>query len=152
MTARIDYPDFRHLQPAAHDALASVGAALKQAGLDLELAELVQLRASQLNGCSFCLQFHINQSRRLGVAQGKLDLLPAWRDATVFSDAERAALAWAEWLTRLPQGDSPAALYGELEHHFDARTIAALSTAIATINAWNRLGIGFGFVPPAAKG
>ncbi|MFR9719977.1 carboxymuconolactone decarboxylase family protein [Aeromonas diversa] len=148
MSARIDYPLFNDLLPGVQEALVAAGAALKQAGLDPALGELVKLRASQLNGCSFCLQYHLNLARRVGVSQAKLDLLAAWHDATCFSDAERAALAWAEWLTRLPQPAQPDEVYRALARHFDARAIAALSVAIATINAWNRLGVGLGFVPP----
>ncbi|MEW7865798.1 carboxymuconolactone decarboxylase family protein [Aeromonas diversa] len=151
MSARIDYPLFNDLLPGVQEALVAAGAALKQAGLDPALGELVKLRASQLNGCSFCLQYHLNLARRVGVSQAKLDLLAAWHDATCFSDAERAALAWAEWLTRLPQPAQPDEVYRALARHFDARAIAALSVAIATINAWNRLGVGLGFVPPAPQ-
>lgn len=151
MSARIDYPLFNDLLPGVQEALVAAGAALKQAGLDPALGELVKLRASQLNGCSFCLQYHLNLARRVGVSQAKLDLLAAWHDATCFSDAERAALAWAEWLTRLPQPAQPDEVYRALARHFDARAIAALSVAIATINAWNRLGVGLGFVPLAPQ-
>lgn len=151
MSARIDYPLFNDLLPGVQEALVAAGAALKQAGLDPVLGELVKLRASQLNGCSFCLQYHLNLARRVGVSQAKLDLLAAWHDATCFSDAERAALAWAEWLTRLPQPAQPDEVYRALARHFDASAIAALSVAIATINAWNRLGVGLGFVPPAPQ-
>ncbi|ENY71992.1 alkylhydroperoxidase [Aeromonas diversa CDC 2478-85] len=151
MSARIDYPLFNDLLPGVQEALVAAGAALKQAGLDPALGELVKLRASQLNGCSFCLQYHLNLARRVGVSQAKLDLLAAWHDATCFSDAERAALAWAEWLTRLPQPAQPDEVYRALARHFDASAIAALSVAIATINAWNRLGVGLGFVPPAPQ-
>ncbi|MGU5674853.1 carboxymuconolactone decarboxylase family protein [Aeromonas hydrophila] len=151
MSTRIDYPDFRQLLPAAHDTLIAAGKAVDEAGLDKSLSELVKLRASQLNGCSFCLQYHLNIARRSGVGQAKLDQLAAWRDATVFSAPERAALAWTESLTRLPPDGVPDALYGELREHFSEAQIVQLSVTVATINSWNRLGVALRFVPPAAQ-
>ncbi len=97
--ARIGYSAFGEIAPAALSALLALGQAVDDAGLDKRLTELVKLRASQINGCTFCVQYHLNVARGLRVEPAKLDLVAAWRDAGVFSARERAALAWAECLT-----------------------------------------------------
>ena len=149
MTAppRIDYPAFPKLAPDASAALGALGRQPDSPGLDKALIELVKIRASQINGCAFCLHIHLGVARRIGVAAIKLDLLAAWHDATVFSAREQAALAWAECLTSLPDAGAPDARYAALRAHFTEAEIARLSVAIATINAWNRLGAGLRFAP-----
>ena len=145
---RVGYDDFRQIAPGAYDALLALGKAAEQSGLDKGLIELVKLRASQINGCAFCVQHHLNVARRLGVPAVKLDLVAAWRDAGVFSEREHAALAWTECLTALSDTTSDAAYVGVREH-FAQSEIVLLSVAIAAINAWNRLGAGLRFAPPA---
>ena len=104
--ARSEYDDFKALAPEAYDAVLALGRAAAKAGLDKQLLELIKLRASQINGCAFCVQFHILQGESLGIPADKLNLVVVWREAPQFSSRERVALAWTEALTLLPQGVS----------------------------------------------
>ncbi|QPF73044.1 carboxymuconolactone decarboxylase family protein [Roseateles sp. DAIF2] len=149
MTApRIDRPEFAALTPGVSEALLALGKAIKASGLPEDLLELVKLRASQLNGCAFCLQFHLNVARQLKVETPKIDLLAAWREAPVYSARERIALAWTEALTLAPQGGADDALYAAALAEFGAAPLAFLTAAIANINAWNRIAMGLRFAPP----
>src|ERR1700748_1242564 len=104
--ARSEYEDFKKIAPDAYDLVRALGEVAAKAGLDKELLELVKLRASQINGCAFCVQYHILQAERLGVSADKLNLVVVWREVPQFSARERAALAWTEALTLLPNGVS----------------------------------------------
>src|SRR3954454_20912943 len=103
---RSGWQDFKALAPDVDDLVRSLGSAAAQFGLDKQLLELVKLRASQINGCTFCVQFHILAAEKLGIAADKLNLVVVWREAPIFSARERAALAWTEALTLLTQGVS----------------------------------------------
>lgn len=149
--ARIEIASFRKLAPAAAAALAALGQSAVDAGLDKGLLELVKIRASQINGCAYCVQFHLNLARDFGVAAAKLDQIVVWRDSPHFDGRERAALAWTEALTDLSARDVPDAVYGAAREHFGEAEIAHLSAAIGVINAWNRLGVGFRWTPPAPR-
>lgn len=148
--ARSEYDDFKALAPEAYDAVLALGRAAAKAGLDKQLLELIKLRASQINGCAFCVQFHILQSESLGIPADKLNLVVVWCEAPQFSSRERAALAWTEALTLLPQGVS-AEIYAQVSAEFSAKELAYLTSAIASINAWNRLGAAFRWTPPQRK-
>jgi AhpD family alkylhydroperoxidase len=148
---RIAYETFEKTAPAAKAALLAMGKAADESGLDKTLIELVKLRVSQINACAFCLQIHLSVARRLGVPQDKLDLAATWEEAGIFSEKECAALAWAETLTRLADRSVPDAAYEAARRHFSESELLHLSTAIATINAWNRLGAAFRFAPPIPK-
>src|SRR6187551_2540381 len=102
--ARSEYKDFQTQAPDVYSAVLAMGQIAAKAGLDKQLLELVKLRASQINGCAFCVQHHVLLSERLGVPADKLHLVAVWREAPIFSARERAALAWAEALTLLPDG------------------------------------------------
>jgi AhpD family alkylhydroperoxidase len=102
--ARSEYNDFMAIAPDAYEIVRALGQAAAKAGIDKELLELIKLRASQINGCAFCVQFHILQGERLGIAADKLNLVVVWRETALFSARERAALAWTEALTRLNEG------------------------------------------------
>jgi AhpD family alkylhydroperoxidase len=104
--ARSEYEDFRKIAPDAYDVVAALGQVASRAGIDKQLLELVKLRASQINGCAFCVQFHTRQGERLGIPADKLHLVVVWREAPEFSPREHAALAWAEALTQLEAGVS----------------------------------------------
>ena len=145
--ARVEYQVFTKLAPEAYGALTTLGKTVGAAGLDQELTELVKLRVSQINGCAFCVQYHLNVARRLSVVAVKLDLVAAWRDAGVFSAREAAALAWAEHLTRLAADAAPEHARDAVREHFSETETVFLTIAIGTINAWNRLGVGLGFAP-----
>ncbi|BDU71338.1 carboxymuconolactone decarboxylase family protein [Mesoterricola silvestris] len=131
--------DFSKVAGDGYKAMLGVHGYVQHSGLDLGLLELVKIRASQMNGCAFCLAMHIPLGRQHGVTEDQLNLLVAWREAPVFSDRERAALAWTESLTRLEGGDVPDAVYEQACAQFSTREIADLSFAVAEINAWNRL-------------
>ncbi|MDB5868682.1 MAG: alkylhydroperoxidase [Polaromonas sp.] len=148
-TLHPSYNDFAELAPRAIAALYSIGGAPVEMGLDPALVELVALRVSQINGCAFCLHFHLPLARKAGVPALKLDLLAAWRDAGVFSAPEMAALAWAEHLAHVSRDGAPEAAWADLEAHFDQKQIVALCVAIASINAWNRISVALRFKPAA---
>ena len=148
---RISYETFQKTAPAAQAALLAMGKAADESGIDKAIVELAKLRVSQINNCAFCLQIHLNVARRLGVAQEKLDLVATWHEAGLFSEKECAALAWAETLTRLADRSVPDEAYAAVREHFSESELLLLSTAIATINAWNRLGAAFRFAPPIQK-
>jgi AhpD family alkylhydroperoxidase len=119
--------------------------------LDPKLKELVRIRVSQLNGCAICLQMHWERALRSGEPLERLSLLSAWRETSLYSARERAALAWAEALTRLGEGGPEDSVYEALAAQFDEQGQVALSLVIAAINAMNRIGVGFGVGPLAEK-
>ena len=136
---RVDYP--KHV-PEAFRSLYALSTALHNGALGKEFLELVFLRASQINCCAYCMDMHSTALRKAGVETRKLDTLAGWRDSRFFDAREGAALAWAEQLTTLPAGAPADATYEALKAHFDEHGIAELTMAVATINAWNRLGVG----------
>ena len=126
----------------SYQAMAGVNVSIAKSSLGHSLMELVQTRVSQINGCAFCMDMHGGALRKAGVEPRKLDTLAGWRDSRFFDAREGAALAWAEQLTTLPSGAPADATYEALKDHFDESGIAELTMAVATINAWNRLGVG----------
>jgi len=136
---RVDYT--QHL-PAAFKGLSTASMQVHAGSIGAELTELLFLRVSQLNGCAFCLDMHASALRKAGVDQRKLDTVAGWHDSPFFDARERAALAWAESLTRLANATPDDATYAALAEQFDERGIAEVTMAIALINAWNRLGVG----------
>src|ERR1700731_4371024 len=126
--ARSEYKDFQRLSPDAFETVQTLGKLAAKAGLDKQLLELIKPRASQINGCAFCVQYHILLGESLGVPVDKLNLVVVWREAPLFSSRERAALAWTEALTLLTEGVSDE-VYAEV-----AAELAYLSSAIASIN------------------
>jgi AhpD family alkylhydroperoxidase len=148
--ARNEYKDFMSQAPDAYEIVRSLGQLAAKAGIDKQLLELIKLRASQINGCAFCVQFHILQSESLGIAVDKLNLVVVWREAPQFSARERAALAWTEALTQLAGGVSDE-VYAQARAEFSEQELAYLSSAIASINVWNRLGVAYRWTPPARQ-
>ena len=145
---RISWNDFDRAAPAVTVALRALGQAVDDSGLDKSLTELIKLRASQINGCAYCIQYHLNLARRAGVVPAKLDLVAAWREAGIYGARERAALAWAEALTRMAERPVCDAVYTELQAQFSETEIAFLTSAIGAINAWNRIAGALQFAPP----
>lgn len=135
----VDRGSFDDMVPAVGAALRALSQAVDDVGIDASLIELVRLRASQINRCAFCIQQHLQAARRLGIPGARLDRLAAWRESGVFSVREQAALAWTEALTLMGMPGAPAPADAEMRAHFTDREIVALTTAIATINAWNRI-------------
>lgn len=147
MTARLDY---YNIAPDMLKPMLALEAAVRGGALERELVELVKLRASQINGCAYCLHMHSRDARAGGMDQARLDLLPAWRESSLYSPRERAALAWTEALTLLAQTGAPDEDYAGIAEHFDEAERVQLSMLICTINAWNRLAVGFRSEHPKA--
>jgi AhpD family alkylhydroperoxidase len=148
--ARKEYRDFQALAPDAYDIVLALGKVAAKAGLDKQLLELIKLRASQINGCAFCVQFHILQGESLGLSADKLNLVVVWREAPQFSARERAALAWTEALTLISEGVSDE-VYAQARAEFNEQELTYLTSAIASINTWNRFGAAFRWTPPERK-
>ena len=148
--ARKDYEEFKALAPDIYERVLALSQLAGQAGIDKELLELVKIRASQINGCDFCVQFHILEAERLGIPTDKLNLVVVWREAPQFSDRERAALAWTEALTLLPGGVSDE-VYAQASREFSEKELVYLGSAIAVINVWNRFGVAYRWTPPARR-
>jgi AhpD family alkylhydroperoxidase len=139
------------LTPALRSSLGALGQAAEASGLEPRLIELAKLRASQINGCAFCLHMHAADARRIGESQERLDVLSAWREAGCFSAREQAALAWTEALTSIAGHPPSDAVYDDVAGQFTEAELGGLTAAILAINGWNRLAIGFA-MPPAIKG
>ena len=139
MSARFDVES---AAPGGVKVMMGLHAYVQDCGLDHALLELVKIRASQINGCAFCIAMHVPLARKLGVGEEKMHLLAAWREAPVYSPRERAALGWAEALTRLTGGDIADSVFEEARQHFSEKEIADLSLAVVEITGWNRLMIG----------
>lgn len=130
-------------------ALVAVENYLKSSGLDRKLVFLVQTRASQINGCAYCLHMHTEDARKLGETEMRLYLLDAWRESNLYTERERAALAWTEALTNIAATHAPDQVYDQARKYFSEKELVDLSIAVAMINAWNRLSIGLRAVHPA---
>ncbi|MEO5813116.1 MAG: carboxymuconolactone decarboxylase family protein [Rhodanobacter sp.] len=154
MKSRLDY---RKAAPDAFKAMLDMEMAVQRGGLEQPLIELVKMRASQINGCGYCLDMHSKDARAAGETEQRLYLLSAWREAPFYSARERAALAWTEAVTQVSSNDLPDALYADVHEEFGDKGMVELTLAIIAINGWNRLAIGFRadvgsyVVPPAAK-
>jgi AhpD family alkylhydroperoxidase len=145
MPARIDYtrqsPDLFHMFQEFSQAITNSGR------LDLQLLHLVDIRASQLNGCAFCVDMHVKQARLHGERELRLYHLPIWRESPLFSARERAALAWTETLTQLPPGGVSEALFAEVREQFSEQELSDLTFRVMAINGWNRINIAFRHEP-----
>jgi len=139
--------DWYKLSPDAFKAMLGLEQALEKSGLELSLLELVRLRASQLNGCAYCVNMHANDARKAGETEQRLQCLSVWRETGFFTPRERAALAWTESLTLLSQQGAPQAQFEALREQFTDKEVVDLTLAIGTINAWNRFGVGFALQP-----
>ena len=144
---RVRYEDFAKRMPAVHAALLTLSKSAGQAGLDKTLIELIEIRASQINGCAFCLAYHLNSARQVPVPAAKLDLVATWREAGIFSAREQAALAWTETMTRLSPESASDAEYAALRAEFSEEEAIYLTVTIGVINHWNRLGVALRFPP-----
>ena len=143
--------DYNKAAPAGIKALGGVYGYLTQCGLSAQLIELVYLRISQINGCAYCLDMHTRSLRKMGVKIEKLALLQVWHEAEALFDAEeRAALAWTEALTTLPNGVCDE-VYAEAAAEFSEKELTYLTSAIASINVWNRFGAAYRWTPPPRR-
>jgi AhpD family alkylhydroperoxidase len=149
MTQRLDYTA---IAPDGMKALGGVHTYVRKSGLPVALIDLVNLRVSQINGCAYCIDMHSRDLIKGGMAVETLVLVPAWREAgSVFSERERAALHWAETVTRVAETAVPDADFQEASAHFSQKELADLTIAIALMNAYNRLAISFRTPPAAAR-
>ncbi|MFN8204038.1 MAG: carboxymuconolactone decarboxylase family protein, partial [Solirubrobacteraceae bacterium] len=130
--------DYMKALPAGFEAMLSLETAVARSGLEWQVLELVKLRASQLNGCAYCLDMHSKDARARGEDEQRLHVLAAWRETPFYSERERAALAWCEALTLLPQSGAPDDVFAALQEQFSDDEIAALTFQIVAINGWNR--------------
>jgi AhpD family alkylhydroperoxidase len=129
--------------PDAIKAVSGLETYIAKCGLEKPLIELVKMRASQINGCAYCLDMHSKDARRHGESEQRLYLLDAWRESPLYSPRERAALAWTEAVTRIADTHAPDAAYEDMRQHFSEKEAVDLTVLIGTINLWNRLAIGF---------
>ncbi len=138
MEERIHYTK---VSPGAYHALSEVEKYLNECGLEERLLDLIKLRASQINGCAFCLDMHWKDLRALGESELRLYSLDAWQESPYYTDRERAALAWTEAVTLVSKTHVPDEVYEQVKIHFSEKELADLTLAIAAINGWNRLAI-----------
>lgn len=140
---------FHEAAPGVLRAMLGVSGALEETVIEPELRELIDLRASQINGCAYCLDMHARQLRARGEPEHRLYVLDAWRDAPFYTEREQAALAWTEAVTRLDNSEVPDEVYAQARAQFDERELAELTLAVIVINGWNRLNIAFRNGPAA---
>jgi len=134
--------------PETVNALLALEKQVTSSGLEQSLIELVKIRASQINGCAYCIHMHTQDARKHGETEQRLYLLNAWREAPVYTERERAALAWTEAVTLISETHAPDDVYEQVRAQFSEAETVNLTMVIATINAWNRLAISFRSVPP----
>jgi len=134
--------------PETIKALRAVETQILASGLEKSLIELVKTRASQINGCAYCIYVHTSDARKQGETEERLYLLNAWRESSLYTDRERAALAWTEALTLIAETHAPDDLYEDVRAQFSESETVNLTTLIGTINAWNRIAISFRAVHP----
>ncbi len=139
--------DPRKVAPDAYKAMLGLETYLAGCGLDKKLLDLLKLRASQINGCAYCIDMHWKDLRAAGETEQRLYGLDAWRESPYYTDRERAALAWTESITLIGKGHVPDSVYEAVRRQFDEKEIADLTFAGATINAWNRLAIAMRSTP-----
>src|SRR5690349_4954632 len=140
MEPRLEYAK---VAPGAAKAMQQLEAYARHSGLEPSLLELVKTRASQINGCAYCLDMHSKDTRAHGETEQRLYTLDAWREAPFYSPRERAALAWTEALTLLPQTHAPDDVYSEAASQFSEKELVDLTVLIVAINGWNRIAVGF---------
>ena len=132
---------YTKVSPGAYHAMLGLEKYLHECGLEAPLLHLIKLRTSQINGCAYCLDMHWKDLRAIGESEQRLYGLDAWEESPYYTDRERAALAWAEAVTRVADGHVPDDVYERVRPHFTEKELADLTVAVATINAWNRLAI-----------
>ena len=145
MKQRIDY---KAVAPAGYAALIQLKKYVEGGELPPALVEIIYLRVSQINGCSFCVDMHARALRGLGEDERRIACISAWREAPFYSPAERAALAWAEAVTEIADSHAPDDLYEEMSRHFSEAELVAVTYAAVLMNGFNRIAIGFRLIPP----
>jgi AhpD family alkylhydroperoxidase len=136
--------------PGAYKAMSALQGYVDGCGLETSLLELVKIRASQINGCAFCIAMHVRDARAAGESEERMHLLIAWRETPIYTAQERAALAWTEAVTLLTEGGVPDEVFAEARGQLSEKELVDLTAAIVAINAWNRFSVAFRKVPEAA--
>ncbi|MCL9683847.1 carboxymuconolactone decarboxylase family protein [Legionella maioricensis] len=144
MTSRINY---YKTAPEAVNLMLGLERYINNSGLEKSLLNLVKIRASQINGCGYCVDIHTTEARKAGESERRLYAVAVWRETPFFTERERAALAWTEAVTLLPATQAPDEVYQEVLHYFSEKETVDLTMAIITINSWNRLAVGFRTMP-----
>jgi len=139
--------NYYQIAPEPIKTLLALENQIRGSGLEQSLIELVKIRASQINGCAFCIHMHTQDARKHGETEQRIYLLDAWHEAPVFTDRERAALAWTEAVTLISETHAPDDVYNEVRAHFSETETVYLTMMIVAINAWNRVSISFRSVP-----
>ncbi len=139
--------DYRSVVPEGYKALSCLETYVKHSGLERTLLELVKLRASQLNGCAYCIDMHTKDARMQGETEQRLYALAAWRETPFYTERERAALAWTEAVTKVSDGHVPDDVYEQARQYFTEKELVDLTLAVIAINGWNRLAISCRTVP-----
>lgn len=140
MEQRLSYSE---VAPEGNEILRKLESYIRKAGLEPDLLELVRLRASQINGCAYCIDMHTKDARSQGESEQRLYAVSAWHEAPFYSERERAALAWTEAVTRIDEDHVPDEIYNQVRKHFTEKELADLTLAVIAINSWNRLAISF---------
>lgn len=140
MNPRLNY---RNAAPGVYQAMLHLGEYIKNCGLEPSLILLVEIRASQINGCAYCLDMHTQDARAEGESEQRLYLISAWREAPFYSERERAALEWTEAITLVAEDHVPDEVFERVHPHFSDEELANLTMAINVINSWNRLNVAF---------
>ncbi|WP_127531760.1 carboxymuconolactone decarboxylase family protein [Paenibacillus kobensis] len=136
--------------PEAYNAMLKLEGYISESGLDRTLYELIKIRASQINGCAFCLNMHTQELRGMGESEQRVHLISVWREAPFYTEKERAALELTEAVTRISEAGVPQSLYERVREHFTEQEFVTLIMAINTINGWNRIAVSTGMIPPKA--
>lgn len=144
MEARLN---FYKSNPDAMRVMTTLEDRIQKSGLEKSMVELVRLRASQINGCAFCMNVHTSDARKGGESEQRLATLSAWRETPFFNDRERAALAWTESVTRVAETRVPDEVWEQIKPHFTPAELVDLTLLVNTINAWNRFAIAFRKLP-----
>jgi len=140
MTERINYSK---VAPGGYRAMSGLEKAVRESGLEPSLLDLIKLRASQINGCAYCLDMHWKDARARGESEQRLYSLDAWRETSYYTERERAALTWTEAVTQITGNHVPDELYEQVRPHFSEEELVNLTLAVVAINGWNRLAISF---------
>ncbi|MED1782837.1 carboxymuconolactone decarboxylase family protein [Brevibacillus fortis] len=148
MQARFNH---RAANPEAYQTMLKLENFVNESGLDKKLIELIKIRASQINGCAFCMDMHTQDARKLGETEQRIYLISLWRESAVYTEAERAVLALTEAVTVITANGVSEELYQQVREHFDENQYVALIMAINTINSWNRIAISTGMSAPFNK-
>ena len=137
--------------PAAMQPWIDLGKTIQNDGLEPLLKELVMMRTSQINGCAFCLHMHTRDARARGETEQRIYLLDAWRESPLYSERERAALAWTDAVTLVSATHVPDEVFEQARRHFSDEELVNLTLAVATINSWNRINVSFRTMPPVQE-